>query len=174
MKKKQKKYENLISTCQCAYCRNFWKAFSRAPDGVKSFFEQFAIDVSNPEEIIWFDSEDNEKIHYILYYSVKGDAFSEEGYELDFQGENSFVSVVVQYLEERPNFAMKPSGFCFEIFHIEIPWVLEEPVPKKGEKDVDSKNKKENVEMKLYFLMFVIITKCLFVTNVKRYVDVCN
>ena len=35
---------------------------------MKSFFEQFAIDVSNPEEIIWFDSEDNEK--YIIFYTI--------------------------------------------------------------------------------------------------------
>lgn len=104
------------------------------PANIKKFLEQFVIDVSNPEEITWFHPEKNERIDYILYYPVKGEAFSEKGYELDFQGENSFVSVAVQPLEKGPNFEMKSSGFCLQIFGVNLPWVLEEPIPEIEEK----------------------------------------
>lgn len=128
-KETKKYYENLSSTCQCAYCRNFKKAYLQMPTSVRIFLEQFAIDVSSPEEITWFHSENNGMTDYILYYPVKGEAFSETGYELDFQGENSFVSITVQSLEEGPNFEMKSSGLCLQVFGISLPWMLEEPMP---------------------------------------------
>lgn len=126
-------YKNRTSTCQCAYCRNFKKAYLWMSANARIFLEQFAIDVSNPEDITWFHPEKNEMIDYILYYPVKGEAFSEKGYELDFQGENSFVSVAVQPLEKGPNFEMKSSGFCLQVFGISLPWVLEEPMPQMEE-----------------------------------------
>lgn len=126
-----RKYNQTIAQCQCSYDRNYYAAVDKLFPEVRSFLAQFGVDVTHPEEIFSVD-QDDEPINYMSWYTVKGKILQLGGYEIDIGP--------VHILPQHRNEVMLPnpdcdkddpeSYFVLSFLDINLPWVLDEPMPK--------------------------------------------
>lgn len=112
--------------CPCAPCRNFHKNIKEMPAEVKTFLENFGVDIDRPIEQMWAIAykEDN-LVEQVAYYCVKGKAFSEEGYEIDIGS----VQIVVHLNEIGiPNHKMEEPCFVVSLHNMFFHWIVEDDI----------------------------------------------
>lgn len=119
------KYE---SQCDCAYCRNYYKAFKTKYPESSKLIEFFGLSVDFPLEIMPLDFDKiNKEMGYISYYPVKG-KLDEDGLILNIE-ELEIKFLKGSYLNNPcPNPKMEDPYFLIEISGIKLNWVLDEEI----------------------------------------------
>lgn len=127
-----KYYAEYDGLCNCAVCRNYYKAIHCHSPELREFLEQFGIDMAKPVETWSHNADKAEKLaDYMAYYPVKGTAESSEGYEIDIGAVQIVVrgpapSDVVHCPEFPSSTELTAPYFIFEIYNLWLPWLISE------------------------------------------------
>lgn len=123
---KTKQYYQTHSLCNCSGCKNFYDQIKGLFPELESFLSDFGVDIARPDEIAWFDIED--EIYYNPMYTVSGKILCMGEYEIDVDTLN--IVIDSGYV---PN-EQTQSYFVITVYNFRLPWVLEEPFPKTPQK----------------------------------------
>jgi len=126
--------------CDCAGCRNFYKAVHTLPDAVQEFFRSFGVDQKKPAEMSAMFSKDGNATYYNGFYHICGKILEgrepmvkvdEKRYELDERyvvhpdGESSAYFTEEVYLLDKSF----PAPVIQLEFDCTLPWLLDEKNP---------------------------------------------
>lgn len=112
--------------CDCAYCRNYYKAFKSTYPKTAVFLESFGLDVNFPLEAMpLFNEKSSNTMEYNTYYPVKGE-MSEDEIKVDLEGLEIYVLKGSDKNNPCPNPKMEEPYLFIEILGIQLPWVLDE------------------------------------------------
>lgn len=105
----QKTRQNASDHCECGYCKNFYDTVEAAYPKVKSFLNQFGVDMAGPSELMPFEP-------YVMLacYRVTGEILIWGKTEL-------FVEGVPIFVESGEN-----GSFLLWVGELELPWVQRE------------------------------------------------
>lgn len=132
---KTQEYYKTHSICDCVCCRNYYAQIKNKLPKLNDFLSEFGVDITKPDEIMSVEMDDY--IDYInVDYTVCGNIQSMGECEIDIY-DNLFLSIVITNGFASPN-EQTGEYFTISVTQIKLPWVLDEPIPKK----VDLKTKK--------------------------------
>lgn len=124
---KTQKYYKAHSTCECAYCLNYYKQIKNKFPKLNEFLNEFGVDISKPDNIT--SVETDKGINYIsVDYTVCRNIKEMGTYEIDIYDE-LFISIVITNGFVSPN-EQTGEYFTISVMQIELPWVLDIPIPK--------------------------------------------
>lgn len=112
--------------CDCAYCRNYYKAFKINYPNTSDFLEELGLDIEFPLEIMPLEyNKLEDKMEYISYYPIKG---STNKNKLILNLDQAEIRVLKGSDRNNPcpNPKMKEPYLLIEIARIKLPWVLDE------------------------------------------------
>ena len=107
---KTKKYYEIHTLCNCAYCRNFYAQAKDKFPKLSAFLSEFGVDIAKPDETLSVETD-----NAIDYISIEiNDHFP--------------LSVVITNGFASPN---EQTGryFTISVENIKLPWELDEPRP---------------------------------------------
>ena len=122
--------------CDCSGCRNFRAAVSQMPEALRSFLEQFGIDLAKPAEMSVLNAIGRDELCYDGFYHLCGqlregaEPFIQTG-ERSFQLDQRYVITLDEVqLWFRPDCALMDPDFPRPAIQLEVifnlPWVLVE------------------------------------------------
>ena len=136
-----KKYYISNSICDCPSCRNYYAQVKDKFHLLDEFLLELGVSIDRPDEMGCIEL-DNEIQYVFASYTVCGKILELDKYEIDINDGGLFLNIVIgdSYV---PN-EQKTDYFVVTVYHIVLPWVLDEPFPEpasKGKGDVKNKNK---------------------------------
>lgn len=124
---KTKEYYKSNSLCDCDGCQNFYTQIKDTSPELEAFLSAFGVDIAKPDEIPWWDIDEN-RIIYNPCYTVTGEIKQMGEYEMDF----GFINVVISKPDTPwgyiPNEQTEPY-FVISVYNVILPWVLDTPFP---------------------------------------------
>lgn len=124
---KTQKYYKTHSTCECAYCLNYYNQIKNKLPKLNEFLNEFGVDISKPDNITSVETDNG--INYIsVDYTVCGNVKEMGTYEIDIYDE-LFISIVITNGFVSPN-EQTGEYFTISVMQIELPWVLDIPFSK--------------------------------------------
>lgn len=125
---KTQKYYKAHSTCECAYCLNYYKQIKNKLPKLNEFLNEFGVDISKPDNITSVETDNG--INYIsVDYTICGNIKEMGTYEIDIYDE-LFISIVITNGFVSPN-EQTGEYFTISVMQIELSWVLDIPFPKQ-------------------------------------------
>lgn len=124
---KTKEYYLQNTLCDCSSCRNFYAQAKEKLPALDEFLREFGVSVERPDEIGCVELDDSE--YYIeVSYTVCGKILEYNKFETDLKDGDSALSIVIddRYVPSD----QKGECFVITVYHIILPWVLDEPFPK--------------------------------------------
>ncbi len=122
--------EQFQDRCDCAWCRNFYKAVDQAYPNLRQFLAKFGIRVDAPDEVIAFTPTLCSN-----YYAVCGSILNRGEQPIMIDG----ITIEPQLSQEAMvNTSLEPVFFLY-VGCMDLPWVLDEPMDAS-----DSPAKKKN------------------------------
>lgn len=113
--------------CDCTGCRNYYRQIKDSFPILDEFLKQFGVDIEKPDEIEWFNY--NNEIQYIMAgYTVCGTMDTNE--ELQFNiSDSQLIRVKINQENYFPN-AHDDSDNYFNIIidNFSLPYILDEPL----------------------------------------------
>lgn len=120
--KTSKYYENYSDLCQCESCKNFYKNVKFISDDIRSFIEQFGIDINKPIEQQSIIADKTKKIvENTVYYAVIGEAIALNYSNIPIG--QSIVQIIPK--EISPNTDIPQPYFVFSVSDIWLPWTVD-------------------------------------------------
>lgn len=122
---KTKKYYEIHTLCNCAYCRNFYAQAKDKFPKLSAFLSEFGVDIAKPDETLSVETDN--AIDYIsIDYTVCG-SIASTGH--NFEMNDHFpLSVVITNGFASPN-EQTERYFTISVENIKLPWELDEPRP---------------------------------------------
>lgn len=103
--------------CDCAYCRNYYRAVDIVFPDFRPFLAQFGLDIEAPEEM-YNPSVYKEHLDYLPVYVVYGKILKFGQLEMS----SGLINIVASEAEKGEDY------FLLECYEVSLPWVLEEPI----------------------------------------------
>lgn len=133
---KTEEYYKTHSLCDCVYCRNYYAQIKDKFSRLNDFFSEFGVDISKPDEIESFETDNC--IDYIYVdYTVCGDT-EQTGKNQIVIYDNSQLIITITNGFASPN-EQTGEYFTITVMGIKLPWVLDEPFPGPKKKKALSK-----------------------------------
>ena len=108
--------------CQCESCKNFYKNIKFVSDDIRSFIEQFGIDINKPIEQQSIIADKTKKIvENTVYYAVIGEAIALNNSNIPIG--QSIVQIIPK--EISPNTDISQPYFVFSVSDIWLPWTVD-------------------------------------------------
>lgn len=115
-------YKSYTDLCQCEYCQNYYQNIDYIPSNVRSFLEQFGIDIAKPiEQVPVMVNKLEKTVDNILYFVVVGKAISTNNNDdIDLGPIN--IEIVPDELS--PNTDITKPYFVLAVQDIWLPWTI--------------------------------------------------
>lgn len=121
---KTTEHSKMIERCYCLPCQNFRKQIVNHNAKLNDFLMLFGIDITCPEELVWFEEDRVEQtVQYIAYYSVSGKIKEFDEYEIDIDNLNVVISAPDT---TSINTDISDSYFIVSVHNICLDWEMEE------------------------------------------------
>ena len=117
----QKHGKTVLEDCGCASCRNYYRAITKVPDKVKSFFDTLGIDPQKSPEATWFHTDEKGVAIYLILFHVVGTMVNEVELYRPVGDTGAFEPIPENYYKLEEGFNV---GFMSKIY------LLEEKFPK--------------------------------------------
>jgi len=124
-------YSQSHSLCNCPECRNFYAQARKNLSKLAAFLDEMGISIEYPDKIDAC-AEGSKVDYHFTAYTLPGKILEYGGYEIDLPDGDLYLNIVINK-EYIPNEQKTQDYFTISVYNISLPWILDEPFPKKIE-----------------------------------------